>query len=268
MERIREFYDAYPEEDRLLTGLARLEACRTRQLIERHAGKVRATVVDIGGAAGAYALWLSERGCTVHLLDPVQRLVAEARRRSADAAHPIATQIVADARALPYPTEFADIALLLGPLYHLVAAEGRAQALSEAARVLKPGGMLFAAAMSRWAYAFHGLARDLFSDPSFAEVVAISARDGHHRGTTNSSYFTTAYFHRPDKFVDEVARAGFLIEGCYGLEGPSVMLNDFDERWADPRRRADMIYVAELLEAEPSALAISPHLLTVARKPA
>jgi hypothetical protein len=52
----------------------------------------------------------------------------------------------------------------------------------------------------------------------------------------------------------------------FGIEGPARMLSDFDERWADPRRRADMIWMAEALEAEPSLLGLSPHLLAVAQK--
>ncbi len=77
------YYDRTPEESRLQQGPFRLEEARTRELIERFAPPPPAVVVDVGGAAGAYALWLVERGHSVHLVDPVPRLVAEARRRSA-----------------------------------------------------------------------------------------------------------------------------------------------------------------------------------------
>jgi hypothetical protein len=66
-----------PKERRLAQGPSLLEALRTRELIERHAPAAPATVLDIGGAAGAYAFWLAEGGYTVHLLDPVSRLVAK-----------------------------------------------------------------------------------------------------------------------------------------------------------------------------------------------
>jgi SAM-dependent methyltransferase len=42
--------------------------------------------------------------------------------------------------------------LLLGPLYHLCALEARRQAVTEAARILKPGGLLFAAGINRLSY--------------------------------------------------------------------------------------------------------------------
>src|SRR6185503_8670905 len=108
------------------------------------------------------------------------------------------------------------------------------QALAEAARVLKPGGVLFAAAISRWASALDSLARDLFADPGIAPVVERDVRDGQHRNADERvGYFTTAYFHIPDELRAEVAGAGLIVESVFGLEGPNVMLDDFAERWAD-----------------------------------
>ena len=266
---IAEYYRQAPEERRLEQGPFLLEALRTRELIERHAPAAPAVVLDIGGGAGAYAFWLAEAGYTVHLLDPVPRLIAEAQRRNATHPRPLASCRVGDARTTNFPDASAEIVLLLGPLYHLTAAQDRARALDEAARVLKPGGRLFAAAISRWTSALDGLARDLFQDPQFAAIVEQDVRDGQHRNPTGRlDYFTTAYFHRPEDLRAEVLAAGLLIDGLYGVEGPGWMLPDVAERLADPRRRADLLRVAHTLESEPSLLGISAHLLVVARKPA
>ena len=226
-------------------------------------------MLDVGGAAGAYALWLADAGYTVHLVDPVPRLVAEAQRRGAGRPRPLASCRVGEARALDFPAQSADMVLLLGPLYHLTEAADRARALSEARRVLKPGGQLFAAAISRWASALDGLARDLFQDPRFAAIVEQDLREGQHRNPTERlDYFTTAYFHRPDELRAEVVAAGLNLEGLYGLEGPGWFLSDVTARLADPRRRTDLLQVARLFESEPSVLGVSAHLLAVARTPA
>jgi ubiquinone/menaquinone biosynthesis C-methylase UbiE len=263
---IAAYYARSPEEDRHTRGLSQLEAYRTRQLIERHAPPAPATVLDVGGAAGVYAFWLAERGYTVHLLDPVPRLIDKARARADSAGRPLASCEVGDARALPYPDGTAHVVLLLGPLYHLVDAADRARALAEASRVLAPGGLLFAAAITRWAYALYGLMRDLLADPAFQQIVDASVHDGVHR-PAQDGFFTNAYFHRPAELEAELREAGFVVEGCYGLEGPCGMLPDFDERWSDPERRAGMIRVAEMVESEPSLLGMSPHILAVARRP-
>jgi SAM-dependent methyltransferase len=265
---ITAYYDQAPEETRLDAGPFQLEALRTRELIQRHAPRPPATVLDIGGAAGAYAAWLAEAGYTVHLRDPVPRLVAEARLRSATLTRPIASCEIGDARALAFPAASADLVLLLGPLYHLTEAADRTRALMEAARVMRPGGLLFAGAISRWASALDGLARDLFGDPRFAAIVEQDLRDGQHRNPTERiDYFTTAYFHHPEELRTEVLQAGLVLEGLYGLEGPGWFLPDFAERWADPRRRADLVRLARTLESEGSLIGVSAHLLIVARRP-
>lgn len=266
---ISDFYERTSEESRLGEGPFQLEEARTRELIRRFAPPSPGVVMDIGGAAGAYALWLAEAGYEVHLIDAAPRLVAEAGRRSGVARRPLASCRVGDARGLDAPGATADIVLLLGPLYHLPDSADRLAALREAARVLKPGGWLFAAAISRWASALDGLARELFADPRFVRIVEQDLRDGQHRNPTDRlDYFTTAYFHAPNELGDEIRRAGFDVTGVFGIEGPGWILSDVSERMADPDRRASLLNVARMLEAEPAMVGTSAHLLAVARRPA
>jgi SAM-dependent methyltransferase len=264
---IAAYYDRAPEESRLEQGAFRVEQLRTRELIERHVPPPPATVIDVGGAAGAYAFWLAERGYDVHLIDAVPRLVEEARRRNGRAPRPLASCRVGDARALPVADESAAVVLMLGPLYHLTDATDRRTALLEAARALRRGGVVVAAGISRWASALDGLARDLFDDERFASIVERDVRDGQHRNLTDRlDYFTTAYFHRPEELRAELTEAGLEVEGLYGVEGPGWILPDLADRWTDPERRTALLHVARLLEAEPSVLGCSAHLLAIGRK--
>ena len=265
---IAEYYGQAPEESRLEQGPFQLEEARTRELILRFAPPPPATVLDVGGAAGAYALWLAERGYSVHLIDASPRLVAEACRRSGLAARPLASCQVGDARALRADDRSGDLVLLLGPLYHLTERFDRLQALREAARVLRPGGRLLAAAISRWASALDGLARDLLADPGFRTIVERDLRDGQHRNPTGRmDYFTTAYFHRPDELAEEVRSAGLELDGVFGIEGPGWIVPDVAERLADPGRREPLLTVARLLENEASVIGCSAHLLAAATRP-
>lgn len=264
---ITDYYEQASEEERLGQGAFVLEELRTREIIQRYATRPPATVLDVGGAAGAYALWLAEVGYTVHLVDAAPRLVAEAERRSAAGAARLASCRVGDARSLDFPDQIADFVLLLGPLYHLTEPSDRARALGEARRVLKPGGRLFAAGISRFASALDGLSHNALRDPQFAAIVERDLREGQHRNPTGRlEYFTTAYFHHPDELRAEVSDVGLTFEGLYGLEGPGWFLPDVEARIADPRQLGDLLRVARALEAEPSVLGISAHLLAVARK--
>jgi ubiquinone/menaquinone biosynthesis C-methylase UbiE len=266
-QEITRYYEEVAEERRLAAGPGQLEFARTKEVVLRYLSPPPATILDVGGAAGAYALWLAERGYRVHLIDPVPRLVEEARRRSEASPNRVCTCQVGDARELPFSDGAADGVLLLGPLYHLTDAAERLRALREVYRVLRPGGVMFAAAISRCASALDGVARDLFADPAFAAIVLRDLEQGQHRNETDRwDYFTTAYFHHPEELRAEVLSVGFNCQSVLGLEGPGWVLSDFDERWADSRKREDLLRVARALEQEGSVVGLSAHLLAVGTK--
>jgi len=271
MEPLREvvtYYERFAEESRLGSGPSRLEFERTKELLQRMLPKPPARILDVGGAAGVYSAWLAEQGHEVHLVDASARLVDEARKLNAKLDRPIASLSVADARSLPQPDQFADVVLLMGPLYHLPEAADRDAALREARRVLKPSGLLVVAAISRYASALDGLARQLAVDAAFVRMRDRDLRDGQHRNETDRiDYFTTAYFHRPEDLRQELATAGFSDPKVFGVEGPGWLVGDFDSRWADPVLRDDLMAVARALESEPTVIGVSAHLLGIGRKP-
>lgn len=261
------YYESFPEEGRLTSGVSRLEFERTKDLLARLLPKAPARVIDIGGAAGVYSLWLADQGYEVHLVDAAPRLVDEARRRNANRTRPVASLSVADARHLPQADGSADAVLVMGPLYHLPEAADRAAALREANRVLVPSGVVVAAAISRYASALDGMARRLTQDPRFVAIRNRDLSDGQHRNDTERvDYFTTAYFHRPEDLRMELEAAAFDNARVFGVEGPGWLVADFDERWENAALRADLIDVASRLESEPSIVGVSAHLLGVATK--
>jgi SAM-dependent methyltransferase len=159
----------------------------------------------------------------------------------------------------------ADAVVLFGPLYHLTDRADRLLALREARRVLRPGGRLVAAAISRFASALDGLCRGYLKDPQFAEIVRRDLTDGQHRNPTGRpEYFMDTFFHHPDELRAEVVEAGFASPKIYGVEGPGWLLSDFDLWWGDKDRRQRLLHLARAVEAEPSLLAVSAHLMVTA----
>jgi ubiquinone/menaquinone biosynthesis C-methylase UbiE len=189
-----EYYRRSGELERLLHGRGELERVRTQDILQRFLPKPRATILDVGGAAGVHALWLAREGYEVHLIDPVPLHVEEALKASnAQPAHPIASCSGGDAREIPWSGQSADAVLFFGPLYHLVERSDRLQALWEAHRVLRPGGKLFAVAISRFASLLDGLGRDLVADPQFVAILRQDLKDGQHRNpTSHPGYFGPA----------------------------------------------------------------------------
>src|SRR6185295_15870885 len=110
----------------------------------------------------------------------------------------LASAAVGDARRLEAADNTADAVLLLGPLYHLTEREDRVKALSEAFRVLKPGGVLLAAAISRFASFLDGVRHGFLADPIFVDLVRQDLATGQHRNPNHTAgYFSTAFFHQP-----------------------------------------------------------------------
>src|ERR1039458_2991013 len=106
------YYTEAEEASRLHTGWFQLEQARTQELILRHIQPAPATVLDIGGGAGAYACWLAARGYHVHLIDPVLRHVEQACAASAkQPQHPLASAVVGDARNLEQANQTMDAVL-------------------------------------------------------------------------------------------------------------------------------------------------------------
>jgi ubiquinone/menaquinone biosynthesis C-methylase UbiE len=262
------FYARGLERDRLIGGQGALEFARTRTLLERYLPEPPAVVADVGGGPGRYAVWLAERGYRVHLIDPVPLHIEQARAAAGGPPGAVlASAEVGDARALRLPDASVDAVLLLGPLYHLPERADRLQALAEARRVCRRGGVVIAAAISRFASTLDGLRAGYLEDPSFAAVAAGDLRDGRHRNPTGDpAYFTTAYFHRPEDLAAECAEAGLSHEATLAVEGAAWLLPDLDARLADERRRAVLLAALAALETEPTLLGVSAHLLTVVRR--
>jgi len=263
---VLDYYDRFPEESRLATGPFKLEFERTKDILTRLLPAPPARVIDVGGAAGAYSTWLTELGYQVHLIDATPRLVAKARERNATLATPIASIVVGDARSLSEPDRSAAVVMIMGPLYHLPSWADRLAALREAHRVLASPGIMVAAGISRYASALDGLSRKVL-DPAFLRIRDQDLIDGQHRNPTDTlNYFTTSYFHRPEDLRAELEEAGFLDIEVRGVEGVAWMFADFESRWADETLRQDILNVARALEAEPSIVGVSAHLLGIGRK--
>jgi ubiquinone/menaquinone biosynthesis C-methylase UbiE len=265
---IAAFYARGLERDRLARGDGALEFARTTVLLERYLPAPGSDVIDVGGGPGRYALWLAERGYRVHLVDPVPLHVEQARTASAgQPGRALTSAEVGDARELRFADESADAVLLLGPLYHLPERDDRVAALAEARRVCRPGGVVIAAAISRFASAMDGLRGGYLADPAFARIVSDDLRDGRHRNPTGDPrYFTTAYFHRPEELAAECDAAGLTHEETLAVEGIAWLLPDLDKWLADDARRGVLLNTLAQLEAEPALMGASAHLLCISRR--
>ena len=267
-QEILSFYERIDEVDRLGKVGGQLELARMQELIRRFLPAPPGVVLDVGGGPGRYSCWLAERGYDVHLIDPVEKHVRQARQASgSQSEHPLASANLGDARSLDHGDGSADAVLLMGPLYHLTDRNDRLSALSEARRVLKPGGLLIAKAVNRFASLLSGLIDSNIDDPNFIPILRRDLEEGQHRGhPAGVGYFTTAFFHRPEELEAEVLEVGFDELGLYAVQGPGLLATDLEGRMSDPAKRAQLLDLIRAVEQEPTLLGVSTHLVVAATK--
>jgi len=268
-EAMQAYYAKGEERDRLARGVGQVEFLRTIEVVSRTLPDPPAVVADIGGGPGRYTDWLLGAGYTVVHRDPVLLHVEQIRKRHSDAVDSAVDSAVdtavGDARALDLADASVDVVLLLGPLYHLPVEADRLQALAEAGRIVRPGGVVHLAAITRWSPRLHGILVNQ-AHTHYAGMLATVdevERTGVIPPVGEGSF--TGYTHTPDGLRQEVARSGLVLESLVSIEGLAMALGDIDERMDSPEGRALVLDTLRAVEAVPELLGVGPHLLATAR---
>ncbi|MFD9604773.1 class I SAM-dependent methyltransferase [Streptomyces sp. NPDC059970] len=262
--RVIAHYETHDQTDRLhATATGRLELARTQHLLRRHLPPAPARVLDVGGGPGIHARWLADDGYTVHLIDPVPHHLTQA------SAYADCTTELGDARTLTAPDDSHDAALLLGPLYHLPDRHDRITALREAQRVVRPGGLIAAAAISRYSLLQdHGTVTSLTSQDVRRRLGARLASGYHPEPDADpTGLFTAAHFHTSGELLAEAIDAGLTGAVLYGIEGPAwAILKGIERHTSEPL--GDLLVTtleaAHLADPHPDTADMSAHMLLIA----
>lgn len=268
MNRIEAFYDENPQHEWDRLDEHRVEYELTLCALAEYLPPAPAEVIDIGGAAGRYAIELTRRGHAVTLVDLSSKCLDLARGKAAEAGVELADIVHADAVDLHlFGDGRFDAALLMGPLYHLLDGGERLRAVREAWRVLRPGGRVFAAFINRYAVLQFGAAQYVeYVTASRDEVDEILAT-GRYRRPEGSRGFIDAWFAHPRDVAPLMGEGGFAEITQVACES---VVNYLEERInaaaEDVRQRwTDVLYG---IAKDPSILGATGHILYVGEKPA
>jgi len=266
-------YNAGIEKNRLRTDLGLIEFERTKELLLETLPPTPAVIYDIGGGYGEYSFWLAEHGYEVYLYDISETNIKMATDLSKEYSCSLMEMDIADARSIERPPESADVILLFGPLYHIVEYNERQLCLGECYRLLKQGGMLYTAAITRyatllWATTVYGKSNILLNENAFYEMVEHEVKTGHHIKKPESAYrgMGRSYFHLPNELKHEIETAGFIDTDIRGVVGPAWLTPDIDRIWADELSRESLMRIVRLCDKEESIMGLSTHIMSISRK--
>lgn len=140
---LKEYYENYDEDGRLLRRHSRLEFITTMKYVGKYL-KDGDRILEIGAGTGRYSHALARLGYKVDAVELVGHNIEIFKANTKPGEDVTVTQGNAlDLSA--FADETYDITLLLGPMYHLYTEGEQKRALSEAVRVTKKGGVIFVA---------------------------------------------------------------------------------------------------------------------------
>lgn len=143
LKALTDYYSGYDEDSRLRSKHGQVEFLTTMRYVEKYL-KPGMKVLEIGAATGRYSHALAQMGYEVNAVELVQHNIDIFRDKTQPGEKVTIRQ--GNAKDLHFFKDNSyDITLLLGPMYHLFTVEEQKQALSEAIRVTKRGGLVFAA---------------------------------------------------------------------------------------------------------------------------
>jgi ubiquinone/menaquinone biosynthesis C-methylase UbiE len=263
--KIDDFYVQTSEEDRLQLGLGPLEFERNKDLIQRYLPK-KGVIIDVGGGPGVYSEWLASLGHQVYLVDPVEKHIKQANKRSAKAKKPF-KNLLGEAQKLELEDNFADVVILHGPLYHLQLKEDRVRSIAEAKRVLKPNGIVLGFAINHSASTIAALLNGFIHSPEIFEMCKEELTSGIHTPPQSMpGILPEAYFHRPDELKTEFEEAGLTYIDTYAVEGLIWMDKNYFESRSDPQKKEAIMELMKITENDQALLSLSPHMMIAGRK--
>ncbi|MFQ3661418.1 MAG: class I SAM-dependent methyltransferase [Chloroflexaceae bacterium] len=264
MSRVAAFYDAYGEREWTRLERHRTEFAVTLRALAEVLPPAPARVLDLGGGPGRYSVALALQGYAVTLVDVSAVQLARARAHAERSGVRLEAIVQANVLSLPETIgDSFDAVLLFGPLYHLPDASEREQAVTAAYCRLRPGGLLAAAFVSRFAPFRDSACKDplwILQDPAYTEQVLQTGI--HVRGED----FVQVYFAHPTEVVPFMEAAGLTTQALIGVEGivagheeqVNALSGEAWEAW---------VTLNERLGRDPALIGAADHLLYLGHKP-
>ena len=155
------YYNKFNEEKRLNSRHGRVEFITSMKYIHKYLDyvakgrkKEEIKILDVGAGTGRYSVPLSEEGYDVTAVELVKYNLGILKKKGSNVKAYQGNAL----KLKRFEDNTFDVTLVFGPMYHLKEKEEKVQALKEAKRVTKPGGIILVAyVMNEYAVISYGI---------------------------------------------------------------------------------------------------------------
>ena len=170
MEALKNYYATHNEDARLTPRRGMVEFLTTIRYIEKYL-EPGMRILEIGAGTGRYSHYFARNGYEVDAVELMECNI-EVFKQNMRAGEKISIRQGDAVNLRDFASDQYDITLLLGPMYHLFTDEDKLAAMSEAIRVTKTGGIIFAAYCNNDITAYHfGFLRGGFKSGEFDDLI-------------------------------------------------------------------------------------------------
>lgn len=260
------FYNKASEETRLDKGMGTFEFERIKSLIEKYIPSSSSKIIDIGGGTGKYSEWLAKKGHQVHLVEPIPKHIKLAKNRANKLKNKFSVQL-GESRKLEFKSNFADLIILHGPLYHLQKKEDRYLTISEAKRILKNDGIILGFAINYTASTLVGLLNGLIHKKPFFEMCKEELTTGIHNPPDDFPWLLAeAYYHKPEQLKSEFLNQELTHLNTYAVEGMAWLDKEYFANMLNDKKKRILLELIKITENDSYLLPFSPHMMIAIKK--
>lgn len=257
-DQIECYYKDYDEDRRLVKDNSHsIEFLTTTKYINDYIAK-GSKILEIGAATGRYAFYYLEKSCEVTALDISQKHVDIMKEKAKSYEEDIK---VLQGNALDlsgFEDNSYDLILCFGPMYHLTKEADRMKCIKESLRVLKPGGIIAVAYISKFAHFIDMINRNEdIADKGLQNIV----KNGVELGDDSDCFYFTSYDYieklMSDSKIDKVKHIA--------TDGIADMLRQKINTFTKEEFNLWMDYHFKTCE-NPTTIGYSKHNLYIGRK--
>ncbi len=263
MQDLIELYTGADEDSRLTRQyITQIEFDTTIHVLRDYL-KTDVSVTELGAATGRYSLNFAKLGCNTTAVELVPDQVAILRAKAKEQGLSLSIY-EGNACAVPFiENSSQDLCVILGPLYHLKTQQERNQAISETHRILKPGGIIALAYISRYFVA--GIFAQIFPELVTPQILLTLHGTGLVPNQLTESFFNVGYFASPKEMEALVLDNGFQKIRHVATDGFCRYISSGVNNFSQEQYNTWLDYHLKTCD-EPTLLGSSNHGLVVARK--